>query len=127
MDMDSASFIIITVAGRKNSRLSCDKFIGPGEKLFIDFCDGPKIIDESGKKITTQLFVAIWGVSNYTFVRAVENQQLLPKDIITAKLINSSVNWLIFALPQRSWKSSTKGHVLRATSDLMRSVVELLY
>lgn len=48
----------------------------PGEKLFVDFCDGPKIIDESGKEITTQLFVAVWGASNYTFVRAVESQQL---------------------------------------------------
>lgn len=47
-----------------------------GEKLFVDFCDGPVIINESGEGIKTQIFVAVWGASNYTFVRAVGSQDL---------------------------------------------------
>jgi transposase len=47
-----------------------------GEKLFVDFCDGPTIISESGESVQTQIFVAVWGASNYTFVRAVSSQSL---------------------------------------------------
>src|SRR5207244_2554077 len=42
-----------------------------GEKLFVDFCDGPTIVSESGETIQTQIFLAVWGASNYTFVCAV--------------------------------------------------------
>jgi transposase len=47
-----------------------------GEKLFIDYCDGPKINSASGQLIETQIFVAVWGVSNYTFVQATLSQDL---------------------------------------------------
>jgi transposase len=39
-----------------------------GEKLFVDYCDGLFITDrETEKKIQTQLFVSVWGASNYTY------------------------------------------------------------
>jgi transposase len=47
-----------------------------GEKLFVDFCDGPTIVTASGETIQTHIFVAVWGASNYTFVRVVASQQL---------------------------------------------------
>jgi transposase len=48
-----------------------------GEKLFIDYCDGLHIVDpKTGELIPTQLFVAVWGHSNYTYVEASANQQL---------------------------------------------------
>ena len=47
-----------------------------GEKVFVDFGEGPIIKTESGEAIKTQLFVAVWGASNYTFVRASASQDL---------------------------------------------------
>lgn len=47
-----------------------------GEKVFVDFGQGPIIETELGETIQTQLFVAVWGVSNYTFVRASASQDL---------------------------------------------------
>lgn len=47
-----------------------------GEKVFVDFGQGPVIETETGEKIQTQLFVAVWGASNYTFVRASASQDL---------------------------------------------------
>jgi len=38
-----------------------------GEKLFIDYSDGLSIVDGATGELTlTQLFVAVWGASNYT-------------------------------------------------------------
>lgn len=48
-----------------------------GEKLFIDYCDGLSFIDSlSGEIILTQLFVSVWGVSNYTYAEATLSQTL---------------------------------------------------
>jgi transposase len=48
-----------------------------GEKLFVDYCDGLKIVDEAtGELRSTQLFVAVWGASNYTFAEASLSQDL---------------------------------------------------
>jgi len=47
-----------------------------GEKVFVDFCDGPTIVTEQGEVQETQIFVAVWGASNYTYVRAVSGQDL---------------------------------------------------
>lgn len=47
-----------------------------GEKLFVDFCDGPWILGEDGQWRKSKLFVAVWGASNYTFVRAVSGEDL---------------------------------------------------
>lgn len=48
-----------------------------GEKLFVDYCDGLTIYDsETGAQIETQLFVAVWGASNYTYVQASLSQDL---------------------------------------------------
>jgi len=48
-----------------------------GEKLFIDYGDGLSIVDpKTGEFIPTQLFVAVWGASNYTYAEAALNQTL---------------------------------------------------
>ena len=47
-----------------------------GEKLFVDYAEGLKLLDPSGKPIATQLFVAVWGASNYTYAEATLTQKL---------------------------------------------------
>jgi len=48
-----------------------------GEKLFIDYCDGLAIVDPTtGELVPTQLFVAVWGASNYTYAEATLSQRL---------------------------------------------------
>ena len=48
-----------------------------GEKVFVDYCDGLSIIDpRSGELIDTQLFVAVWGASDYTYAEASLSQTL---------------------------------------------------
>jgi transposase len=48
-----------------------------GEKLFIDYSDGLSIIDTlTGERVPTQLFVAVWGASNYTYAEATLSQTL---------------------------------------------------
>jgi transposase len=48
-----------------------------GEKLFIDYADGLAIVDElTGELKLTQLFVAVWGASNYTYAEATMAQTL---------------------------------------------------
>jgi transposase len=38
-----------------------------GEKLFVDYGEGLSLVDpQSGKPISTQIYVAVWGASNYT-------------------------------------------------------------
>jgi transposase len=47
-----------------------------GEKMFIDYCDGLSITNpETGEKIPTQLFISVWGASNYTYVEASFTQE----------------------------------------------------
>jgi transposase len=48
-----------------------------GEKIFVDFCDGIKLIDvDSGELVKTQLFVGALGASSYTFATATLSQEL---------------------------------------------------
>ena len=48
-----------------------------GEKVFVDYCDGLSFIDrETGEVIPTQLFVDVWGASNYTYAGATLSQTL---------------------------------------------------
>jgi transposase len=48
-----------------------------GEKLFVDYGEGLNLVDpKSGERISTQLFVAVWGASNYTYAEATLTQQL---------------------------------------------------
>jgi len=48
-----------------------------GEKLFIDYSDGLSIVDRiTGELVLTQLFVAVWGASNYTYAEAALSQTL---------------------------------------------------
>ncbi len=48
-----------------------------GEKLFVDYGEGLKLFDpQSGEAVSTELFVAVWGASNYTYAEATLTQQL---------------------------------------------------
>lgn len=48
-----------------------------GEKVFIDFSDGLSIVDPvTGELMPTQLFLAVWGASNYTYAEATLSQAL---------------------------------------------------
>jgi len=48
-----------------------------GEKLFIDYSDGLSVVDAlTGELVLTQLFVAVWGASNYTYAEATLSQTL---------------------------------------------------
>ena len=48
-----------------------------GEKLFVDYGAGLNLVDpQSGAPIKTELFVAVWGASNYTYAEATLTQQL---------------------------------------------------
>ena len=48
-----------------------------GEKLFVDYAEGLSLVDvKTGEAISTQLFVAVWGASNYTYAEATLTQQL---------------------------------------------------
>src|SRR3972149_830130 len=48
-----------------------------GEKLFIDYSDGLSIVDAlTGELTLTQIFVAVWGASNYTYAEATLSQTL---------------------------------------------------
>lgn len=49
----------------------------PGEKAFIDFCDGFYLTDRSsGERTKTQLFVGVMGASCYTFAIATLSQDI---------------------------------------------------
>jgi len=48
-----------------------------GEKLFIDYSDGLSIVDRvTGELVPTQLFLAVWGASSYTYAEAALSQSL---------------------------------------------------
>jgi transposase len=48
-----------------------------GEKLFVDYGDGLSLVNaKTGEPISTELFVAVWGASNYTYAEATLTQQL---------------------------------------------------
>ncbi len=49
----------------------------PGEKCFVDFCDGIALRDPvSGAEVRTHLFVGVLGASSYTFAMATRTQAL---------------------------------------------------
>lgn len=49
-----------------------------GEKTFVDFGEGLKLIDpHTGEKIQTKLFVSVWGASSYLFAKATTGEDLL--------------------------------------------------
>jgi transposase len=48
-----------------------------GEKLFVDYAEGLSLVDpKTAEAVPTQLFVAVWGASNYTYAEATLTQQL---------------------------------------------------
>jgi len=61
---------------RKNLNICMRQEHRAGEKMFVDYCKGLTITDiETGKKIPTQLFVSVWGASNYTYAEASFTQE----------------------------------------------------
>jgi transposase len=49
-----------------------------GEKLFVDYCDGEgiKLLDRNtGAETKTQIYVGVWGASNYTYAEASYTQE----------------------------------------------------
>lgn len=64
-------------AYQKNLKYSLRQDYKAGEKAFLDFGQGLKLVDpQTGELVPTHLFVFTWGVSNYTYVRAVKHQDL---------------------------------------------------
>lgn len=48
-----------------------------GEKVFVDYTEGLHVTDpRTGELIPTQLFVAVWGHSNYTYAEASASEKL---------------------------------------------------
>ena len=48
-----------------------------GDKVFVDYSDSLSIVDSAtGELMPTQLFVAVWGASNYTYAEATLSQAL---------------------------------------------------
>lgn len=48
-----------------------------GDKLFVDYGEGMALINSAtGERIPTQLFVAVWGLSNFTYAEATLTQSL---------------------------------------------------
>lgn len=48
-----------------------------GEKVFVDYTDGLAVTNaDTGELVPTQLFVAVWGHSNYTYAEASASQTL---------------------------------------------------
>jgi transposase len=48
-----------------------------GEKLFVDYAEGLSLVDpKTAEAVPTELFVAVWGASNYTYAEATLTQQL---------------------------------------------------
>lgn len=63
---------------RKKERLSMRQIHKAGEKLFVDYAGKtiPIINPETGKTRQAEIFVAVWGASNFTFAEAVWSQEL---------------------------------------------------
>ena len=56
---------------RKKLTVSMKQEHRAGEKMFVDYCGGLAVTDrETGEKIPTELFVSVWGASNYTYAEA---------------------------------------------------------
>jgi len=48
-----------------------------GEKFFVDYCDGVYLFHpETHERFLTQLFVGVWGASNYTYAEATLTQEI---------------------------------------------------
>jgi transposase len=63
---------------KKGLSISMRQVHKAGEKLFVDYCDGegvPIIEPVTGKITQTQLFVGVWGASNYTYAEASYGQE----------------------------------------------------
>lgn len=90
-----------------------------GEKVFVDFADGLAVIDmvtnsptclrATRKQEKTQIFVAVWGASKYTYVEAVMRQDM-------ASWIKANVNMLEYfgVSPKAIVPDNLKSAVIKA-------------
>jgi len=71
-------FTVLYAEWRKHQRLSMRQVHRAGEKLFVDYCGQtvPIINAATGEVREAQVFVAVMGASNYTFVEATWTQSL---------------------------------------------------
>jgi len=62
---------------KKGLSISMRQDHNAGEKTFVDYCDGLWLVDrDTGKKKQTELFVGVWGASNYTYSEASMSQEM---------------------------------------------------
>ena len=82
----------------------------PGEKVFVDFCDGINIINDiTGEVIKTQLFVATFPFSQYTFAEFSYDQKLETFIELHEK------SWLFFGgVPEYTVPDNLKSGVTKA-------------
>lgn len=73
-----SQFCELYASWRDTRRLSMRQTHRAGEKLFVDYSGKkPRIVDrDTGEVTEVELFVAVLGASNYTFVEAARTQQL---------------------------------------------------
>lgn len=63
--------------GARESDVTIRLIHKPGEKAYVDFCDGIEIVEGStGKRTKTELFVGVLPFSSYTFAEFVPDQKL---------------------------------------------------
>lgn len=56
---------------KRRQKISMRQDHKAGEKMFIDYGEGLSIIDRTtGEIISVQMFIGVWGASNYTYVEA---------------------------------------------------------
>jgi transposase len=61
---------------RKKLNISMRQDHRAGEKMFVDYCAGLHVTNPvTGEKKLTQLFVGVWGASNYTYAEASFSQE----------------------------------------------------
>jgi transposase len=67
-----------------------------GEKLFLDYCDGPSLVDpKTGIATPTHLFAVVWGASNYTFAEASFSQKQMITELSKGDWLTHHQNILI--------------------------------
>jgi transposase len=95
-----------------------------GEKVFVDYTEGPCLVDpQTGELIVTNMFVAVWGASNYTFAEASLTQSLPHWTLSHVRAFE-----YFGCLPQVLVPDNLKSGVLKACfyePDLNRSYAEL--
>jgi transposase len=130
----------------KRRRLSMRQVHRAGEKLFVDFSGKkPSIVDpKTGEVIEVELFVAVLGASNYTYVEATRTQQVgdwigahvrafaflggVPRDVVPDQLksgVTQACPWCSTAL-RRSRRAAATAWALASSPASEQRVARLL-